>query len=161
MAEQGWEIHSALAGISYRLLMIPEPLYRTILRSVPIVCVDLVVRRPDGRCLLVRRRNEPLRSEWWVIGGRVQHGEKAEAAALRKLREEAKLEPASKLRFLGVYEDLFDRNSFEKGPYHTISLVYEVEVDPYDVTLDEQSDGFKWSDTLPERFVIQSSHKSA
>ena len=142
--------------------MIPEPLYRTILRSVPILCVDLVVKRSDGRFLLVRRRNEPLRGEWWVIGGRVQHGEKADAAALRKLYEEAKLVSVGNPRFLGVYEDLFDRNSFEVAAYHTISLVYEAEVSSFDITLDEQSDEFQWADRLPDRFVIQpSGHRSA
>ena len=127
--------------------MIPEPLYREILRAVHIVCVDLVARRKDGRFLLVRRRNEPLMGEWWVIGGRVQRGEKAADAVLRKLKEEAGLVALSAPKFLGIYEDLFDRNSFEVAPYHTFSLVYEVAVDDAAITLDAQSDDFQWAET--------------
>lgn len=137
--------------------MIPEPLYREILRVLPIICVDAIARRPDGRFLLVRRCNEPLKGDWWVVGGRILQGEKAVDAVLRKLKEEVGLTALSPPRFVGMYEDLFDRNAFEAMPYHTLSLVYEVQVEDSGISLDEQSDAFRWNDTLPSRFEVLSS----
>src|SRR5687768_7195207 len=55
---------------------IPEGLYTEIVKRLPIVCVDVIVRS-QGRVMLVRRKNEPLSGEWWVPGGRVKHGESA------------------------------------------------------------------------------------
>jgi colanic acid biosynthesis protein WcaH len=134
--------------------MIPEPLYRDILRHIAVFCVDIVVRSPDGRYLLVKRGNEPLKGDWWVIGGRVLHGEKALNAARRKLKEEAGV-TAADLRFLGYYEDVFDCNSFEAAPYHTVSLVFETTVAAdVAVTLCSQSSDAAWHDTLPARLVI-------
>jgi len=135
--------------------MIPEALYREILRNVPIVCVDVVARRPDGRILLVRRKNAPLKGAWWVIGGRIQLGEKAADAAVRKLYEEAQLKPLTPPQFLGVYEDTFECNSFEQVPYQTFSLVYEVAVDDVPISLDAQSDDYTWVTELPQRFAVQ------
>jgi colanic acid biosynthesis protein WcaH len=139
-------------------MMIPDALYKEIMRAVPILCVDAIVRRADGRFLLVRRTNDPLKGEWWVIGGRVLHGEKADDAVLRKLRTEAGLTPTSPPVFAGVYQDFFERNSIEDHPYHTVSLVFEVVVQDCDIALDDQSDDHIWADALPARFVVQQTH---
>lgn len=135
--------------------MIPEQLYRDILRQLPLLCVDIIVQAQDGRYLLVRRRNEPLMGDFWVIGGRVLHQEKVEDAVCRKLKEEAGLEPKS-LEFAGYYQDVFDRNSFESGiAYHTLSLVFRVRVDEISaVTLDSQSSDYVWAEMLPARFLV-------
>lgn len=135
--------------------MIPEQLYREILRQLPLLCVDIVVQSKTGRYLLVRRRNEPLMDQYWVIGGRILHCEKAEDAARRKLQEEAGLVP-NELEFMGYYQDVFDRNSFEDGiAYHTLSLVFRTQLDSdASVTLDSQSSDFVWAETLPPRFQV-------
>lgn len=135
--------------------MIPDQLYRDILRQLPLLCVDIIVESADGRYLLVRRRNEPLMGDYWVIGGRILHQEKAEDAALRKLKEEAGLTPES-LEFAGYYQDVFDRNSFESGiAYHTLSLVFRTKVDSKArIVLDSQSSDFVWAEALPQRLRI-------
>jgi colanic acid biosynthesis protein WcaH len=135
--------------------MIPEQLYRDILRSLPLLCVDIIVESEGGKYLLVRRSNEPLMGEYWVIGGRVLHQEKVEDAVRRKLKEEAGLEPQS-LEFVGYYQDVFDRNSFESGiAYHTLSLVHRVRVDSKSaITLDSQSSDYIWAEALPPRLQV-------
>jgi len=56
--------------------MIQENLYKKILEYLPILCVDVIIKDLNGSILLIKRNNEPLKGEWWVIGGRVLHGEK-------------------------------------------------------------------------------------
>lgn len=140
--------------------MIPEPLYRQILDVLPIACVDVVLRveSEGGQCLLVRRANEPLQGEWWVVGGRLLHGESAVDAAIRKTTEEVGVTLApGDLRFLGYYEDRYKRNAF--GPsdlYHTLALVFEATLPTLPpVQLDHQSDAWKLSPSLPDRLRIE------
>ena len=141
--------------------MIPEKLYRQILQVLPIICVDIIVANADGQFLLVKRNNEPLKNQWWVIGGRVEHMETAEAAAIRKLKEEVGID-VSGLKFDGYYEDTFDCNSFESdSSYHTISLVFSVKLEAQpELMLDNQSSACEWKDELPERLVVRSSVKN-
>jgi colanic acid biosynthesis protein WcaH len=70
---------------------VPEPLYREFITRLPIACVDVaIVHR--GAVLLVKRKDDPARGQWWVPGGRVRKGEKLRETAARKAREEAGLE---------------------------------------------------------------------
>jgi ADP-ribose pyrophosphatase YjhB (NUDIX family) len=135
-------------------MIIPEQQYKEILRVLPILCVDIIIVGPGGKYLLVKRRNEPLMGEWWTVGGRLLHGEKAEDAAQRKLREEVGLQ-SDNLEFVGFYEDCFDRNSFETGAYHTVSLIYKTVFrdTPAEPVLDNQSSDWTWADALPAHFV--------
>lgn len=136
-------------------MMIRETLYREIIQCLPIACVDVVIRGSDDRFLLVKRRNEPLKGEWWVVGGRILHGERADHGARRKVLEEIGIQIEG-LRVLGYYEDFFDRNSFGvPGIYHTLSVVFET-ILPAGTTivLDKQSSDWKWADRLPDRFAV-------
>lgn len=137
-------------------MIIPEQQYRQILRVLPILCVDIIVVGPDGKYLLVKRRNEPLMGEWWTVGGRVLHGEKALDAAQRKLREEVGLSNDA-MEFVGFYEGWFDCNSFEQGLYHTVSLIYRTVFRdrPGTPVLDDQSSDWMWADALPAQFADQ------
>ena len=66
---------------------IPWTLYKRIIGSVPIACVDIaIVAR--GAVLLVRRKDAPARGEFWLPGGRVLKGEMMKDAAIRKAQEE-------------------------------------------------------------------------
>lgn len=135
--------------------MIPDHLYREIISVIPIVCVDIVIRNEAGNVLLARRKNEPLKDQWWVVGGRIQSGESARQACIRKTFEEVGLE-IDELQFLGFYEDVFNKNSFDVAkPYHTLSLVFETRVTTkQDVHLDAQHSEWAWFDALPDRFTI-------
>lgn len=137
-------------------MIIPEQQYKEILRILPILCVDIIIVGPDGKYLLVKRRNEPLMGEWWTVGGRLLHGEKALDAAQRKLREEVGL-ANDNMGFVGFYEGWFDRNSFENDTvYHTVSLIYKTvfRQTPEQPVLDNQSSDWMWADSLPGQFVV-------
>jgi colanic acid biosynthesis protein WcaH len=90
---------------------IPEDVWRTIVRHVPIVAVDLVVRH-EGGVVLGRRTTPPARGEWFVPGGRLRKGESIDDAVDRLAREELGVEVAVGRR-LGAYEHRWDESEFD------------------------------------------------
>ena len=130
-----------------------EPrLYRKISSRIPILCVDLIITDELGKYLLVKRKNHPLRGQYWVVGGRILLGESPEEAAYRKAVEEVGLEIVSP-RLVGVMSDVFDRNRFDRCECHTVSVVYTGCLEYGRVKLDAQSSDYKWADELPKRFT--------
>ncbi|MDG5814683.1 NUDIX domain-containing protein [Chitinispirillales bacterium ANBcel5] len=70
---------------------IPQDTYNTILKNMPIACVDFVLIA-DGKALLVLRKDAPARGQWWVPGGRIIKGEMMRETAARKATEEVGIE---------------------------------------------------------------------
>ena len=131
--------------------MIPEEDYRKIVDLMPIVCIDAIIVNENNEFLLIKRRNEPLKGEYWVPGGRLFKNEPLRKAAERKVREELGLN-AGVLMPIGVYEDVFERNPLNvSSGLHTISIVYLVVVEKDSVVLDGQSEDWGWFGELPDR----------
>jgi colanic acid biosynthesis protein WcaH len=84
---------------------IPDDEWATVVRSVPIVSVDLVVVH-EGRVALGKRHNEPAKGEWFVPGGRVHKHERLTDAVHRVAEAELGLGVAIERR-LGVYEHFY------------------------------------------------------
>lgn len=128
--------------------------YRRIVDTMPILCVDIVLRGGDGRYLLVKRNNEPLKGHWWVPGGRVYKGESLEQAAIRKAREELSLEISSP-KLLGYHEYFLDR-------YHSVAFVFTETIDFTTALYDDmdglyfkgESSGWRLFPDLPRGFDI-------
>jgi len=86
-------------------------------RKQPALTVDVIVR--DGnRVLLVKRKNNPFKGKWALVGGFVEYGEKVEEAAKRECREETGLEVELE-RLVGVYSD---PNRDPRG--HVVSICF-------------------------------------
>ncbi len=138
--------------------MLDQKTFLTVVRSAPLVSVDLIVRDHEDRVLLGLRTNQPARGWWFVPGGVIQKGETVRQALTRvftrELGQEPDLEPDGKLaqdrvRFQGVYEHFYDDNfaSTPGVPTHYVVLAHEIRIADTDgVHPDHQHDGFRWMD---------------
>jgi len=135
-------------------MTIPLERYRAIADAVPILCVDLVLE-VEGKYLLVKRRNEPVKGRWWVPGGRVWKGESIATAAKRKAREELGLSITG-ITPTGFFEKRFKRNGLSlDGGVHTVSIVVEARPISTCIHLDSQSSAWRWANHLPRDFRIR------
>lgn len=135
--------------------MIPADFYKQIVETVPILCVDIVVRDASGKYLLVRRENEPLKNKWWVVGGRVHKGESLRQAAARKVESETCLR-VKNLQVIGYYEGKFAEQQLDiDGGIHAVSIVFSAEIEgAQSIELDAQSSEWKFADRLPIEFEV-------
>ena len=125
--------------------MIPQDTYQVIHRLVPLACSDIVVLCGSETLLLLRNK-EPLKGEWFIPGGRILKGEKAEDAAIRKVWEECGLNPIQPLKLLGVEEIILKKDPFGHGKgTHTVNFIYAAHVAPgSNVKIDEHQNAFRW-----------------
>jgi colanic acid biosynthesis protein WcaH len=133
---------------------IPTDFYSKIVDTIPIPCVDVVIK-DKGKFLLVKREREPLKGRWWVPGGRVLKGEAITTAVKRKMKEELGIN-VKVLEPLGYYEKHFKKNEFglESG-IHTVSIVVLAKPLSSKIKLDNQSSAWRFSKSLPRDFKIK------
>ena len=134
---------------------IKEEIYSEIVKSIPIVCVDAIIKK-DNQFLVIQRKENPLKGEWWVPGGRVHLGEELVVALMRKLSEELSINIKSSYKLVGIYEDFYNSSSFGEHLYHTISFVYEFNIDEMndlDIFLDSTISKWRFQNNLPERLL--------
>jgi 8-oxo-dGTP diphosphatase len=102
---RSWRFISTVLGIIFRH---------------PITGTTIIPVLPDGRIVLVRRRDT---GQWGLPGGMVDWGEDVPTATHRELAEETGLELVKISRLVGVY------SAPDRDPrLHSISILVEVEV---------------------------------
>ena len=139
-----------------------DEVYGQALDALVITCVDIVLVHGD-RVLLGERR-QPPRPGWWVIGGRMIHGESPIAAVQRKLKEEASLEGigGDRLDFIGVFSTRFGSRGQPPREHglHSVNLTYRLgltDEEAAGIVLDEREYGrSQWWNTDDIRTVLQS-----
>lgn len=71
---------------------IPEDLFNTIQKTMPIVCVDLLILKKNKNneieTLLIKRKIYPEIGKWCLLGGRIIKGELTKKAIKRQAKEE-------------------------------------------------------------------------
>jgi colanic acid biosynthesis protein WcaH len=124
-------------------MLIPSEHYDQILKIMPIPCVDLVVQDRDGLILLLKRKNEPAKGQWWFPGGRVHYMETRHDAAIRKLKEECGLE-STEFQELGTF-DIMLKNPHSSSTIHGITTLFKIKIANHKrLRLDDQSEAFDW-----------------
>jgi len=87
----------------------------------PITGTSIIPILPDGRIVLIQRRDNGL---WGLPGGIVNWGEDIATSAQRELEEETGLELQKIRRLVGIY------SAPDRDPrFHSICVVIEAEVD--------------------------------
>lgn len=123
-------------------MWIPAEEYTKIKKKIPIPCVDLIVKNEKGEVLLLKRKNEPAKNEWWFPGGRILFGESRKDAAIRKLNEECGIISESPAEWKTL--DIFLPDNEENYISHGISTFFIFNVLQRVVQLDDQSSEYAW-----------------
>lgn len=95
--------------------MIPSSLYDQISKCMPIACVEAMIVM-NKSLLLLRRRNDPARGQWWFAGGRIRKGESLEEALFREVKEETGLDVTAH-KLVNLYSRVFPER-------HDIAIVF-------------------------------------
>ena len=127
--------------------MLPFATFKTVIKSTPLVSIDLIVRNSEGQILLGKRTNRPAKGNWFVPGGRVIKDESLEDAFSRLIEAELDLFKTTS-SFKGVYQHFYDDNfSEELFTTHYVVLAYEIEFNGALASLPtEQHAVYKWFD---------------
>ena len=132
---------------------IPEKLYKKIVKTIPITCVDLVIKR-EKYFLLVKRKKNPAKDKWWFPGGRLLLNESLRAGAKRKLKEELGIKKIKTIKFLAVEETKFKKGYFE-FPSHSVNVTFLAEIDNFqakNINLDTKNHlDYKWFQRIPAK----------
>ncbi len=112
------------SGLRSKLSLHPFRPVRTLLGLMlrrPIVGTSVIPLLPDGRIVLIRRRDNGL---WGLPGGIVDWDEDVETAARRELAEETGLKLTAVGRLVGVYSA-----SGRDPRFHSVCVALEAQVE--------------------------------
>ena len=104
------------------------------------VAAKAIVRRPDGRVLLIRRpdhaRTDP--GLWDLPGGKMDDGETLEQVLVREVREETGLDVA--------VGEVVHISYFEHEPFWVTCVTFACDCDDGDIQLSGEHTDFDWVD---------------
>ena len=123
--------------------------YRKILATMPVICVDMVIRYKD-EFALIKRNHKPAYGQLWLPGGRILKGETFKRAIERKLQEEMNMLPGSikTISQLPTGETFFKTSEFGTST-HTINVTFNIEVKKKNI-IDSGTDGkIMWFKKIP------------
>lgn len=128
---------------------IPDDEWAIIVRHVPIVSVDLLVRY-DGGILFGKRTNEPAKGEWFIPGGRVQKGETRHNAVHRVASGELDIS-VDIVESLGAFEHIYDCSDVaEVEKKHYLANGYVVDVANGEPKTDDQHEALRVFQSPPK-----------
>ena len=132
--------------------------FAQIVRTTPLISVDLIIRDPDRKVLVGLRTNEPAKGFYFIPGGIILKNETIAAAFARILHSETgcriRYEDA---RFVGVFEHFYSNNRFGTSEFgtHYIVLAHEVLLAKRPtIVLDSQHSAVRWHDEAELRDAI-------
>jgi ADP-ribose pyrophosphatase YjhB (NUDIX family) len=56
------------------MTFIPEEEYQKIIKTMPVFCADFLIFA-EKKYLLIKRKEEPVKDVYWVVGGRLRYKE--------------------------------------------------------------------------------------
>jgi colanic acid biosynthesis protein WcaH len=110
-------------------MFLPSEQFQSIIKSTPLISIDLIVRNKADEILLGLRTNRPAQGNWFVPGGRVLKDEPLDIAFERLIKTELNLQ-VQNATFRGIYQHFYNDNVFnESFSTHYIVMAYEIYID--------------------------------
>ena len=141
--------------------------YKKILELTPVCCIEVMIYH-KGKVLLVLRKSEPLKNEWWFPGGRIYKNETLQQAAVRKAYEEAGIK-VKIIKKIGAYETIYKFGPFDKlkSGVHTVNVCILAKPigKNINVKIDKTSSKYRWiakieKDLLSQARVMEAARMS-
>lgn len=112
-------------------MLLDQDTFATVIKSTPLVSIDLVVINAVGQALLGQRLNRPAKGSWFVPGGRVLKDESLNAAFKRLTLDELGCEfDITQASLLGPYDHFYNDNVFgNEFTTHYVALGYVLQLD--------------------------------
>lgn len=104
----------------------------------PVLTVDALIEDDKGRVLIIKRAVEPFKGRWCLPGGKVDEGERVEAALEREIVEELKVRIGIR-ELIGIYSEP-DRDP--RG--HFVSALFHATIVGGEPTRSEEVSEIKW-----------------
>ena len=125
--------------------MLDDQIFKTVVDSVPLVSIDILIKR-NNKVLLGKRINKPAQGYFFSIGGRINKDETIDSAMNRIAKDELNIELKTTPKFIGVFEHLYDDGIYEDISTHYVNLAYEYQVGEIIDLPTEQHSEYKWFD---------------
>ena len=132
---------------------LPDQEYKKIINLMPIFCIDFLITW-EKQYLLLQRKEEPLKNDYWVVGGRLFFKETIKDAAKRIQKREIG-RYFSKFKEIGFSNYFFPSKPGSKAT-HTPAILYKITVTKkFDPIVDRQHNNFIWSNKIPKELIKQ------
>ena len=137
--------------------MLDDQTFKTVIRSTPLISIDLLVKK-DNKILLGKRINKPAQGYLFSTGGRVYKNETIDDAMMRIAKDELNIELKLMPRFIGVFEHFYDDSIYQDVSTHYVDLAYEIEIQETLNLPTEQHNEYQWL-TINELLESKQVHK--
>lgn len=128
--------------------MLTNTQFLQIIKTTPLVSIDLIIENSASDILLGKRLNRPALNYWFVPGGRIRKNEKIADAFARIAKAELGLTLSlSDAQLLGAYNHIYDDNYLDEENINThyVALGYKIKLtDTFNIQADEQHSDLKW-----------------
>ena len=123
--------------------------FKTIIENTPLVSIDLCLVFRE-QILLGKRKNEPLKNQWFTPGGRVFKNEAWRDCLKRVALTELGVfsDEVGEFRLMGVWDHFYNNSALDQDiSTHYVNLPHYAEFQSRpDITLDDQHAEFEWFD---------------
>ena len=135
------------------MTFIPEPEYKQLIKKMPIFCGDFLIFA-EKKYLLIKRKVQPVKDVYWVIGGRLRHNETMTQLAERVMVQEIG-RSFTDFKIIGFSNYIFPDVPDARAT-HTPTLLHIVPVKKmFEPKIDNKHTDYIWSDKLPEEMLKQ------
>lgn len=128
-----------------KYLKVPEKIFKSIIKYVPLSCVDAILIN-NKEFFLVRRKIPPYRNRWCLPGGIIKRGQKIQERLKEVSREELGIE-VEEVRKIGVYEKVYKNR-------HDISHCFVVRIRSGNISLNYQASSGRFFKKIPKNTAL-------